>query len=87
MAVSRPSLFGHSHTIPHDFSKLFVEGINTHGPFYRHQLFKLILYLLFRFIKFRYIRFEPGRINFIGQVILDGVGQYKIAIGKSLHQG
>ena len=51
-----------------------------------HDLGDLLLYGLLGCIELRQVCAEARNLDLVGQIVLDGVGEYKVTVGKTLHK-
>ncbi len=78
---------GHAAFIPHDLSQLFMKMIHCFCSADIFQLADAVRNHLSLLFQRRDDRWEFPLCNFVTQVIADGIGNDKITICQSLHQG
>ena len=77
----------HADVLPHDVAKLLVDGVNRALALDVHQTVNLLLDSLLCFSELRQVCRETWPDSLVCKVVLDGVRQYEVAVGQSLHEG
>ena len=73
--------------LPHDVSELLVQRVNRALALDSHQAVDFSLYALLSLCKLRQVGRETRPDGLVGEIVLDGVWQYEVSVGKTLHEG
>ena len=76
----------HSYEVPHDETQLFVDAIHRAFALNGHQFLNLSLYSFLSLGKLGQVGAHARHANLVAEVVLDGVRQYEISVGQTLHQ-
>ena len=77
----------HTHILPHDVAEFFVERVDRTLTTDVEEAVDATLHILLCGFKFGEVGREAGHGDLVGQIVLDGVGEHEVTIGKTLHEG
>ena len=76
----------HADEVPHDETQLLVDGVHRAFALDSHEAVDLVLHVLLRRSKLRQVGGHTRYADLVGEVVLDGVRQYEVAVSKTLHE-
>ena len=82
------ALFGatHADVFPHDVTEFLVDGVNRALALNGHDLSDLVLDLFFGLVEDGVGSWDARNLDLVGQVILNGIGEYEVSVGEALHE-
>ena len=76
----------HANVFPHDMAELFVDTVHRTLALNGKEAVDTRLHIFFYGFELGKIGRQLGPDGLVCQVVLNGIGQYKVAVGQALHQ-
>ena len=77
----------HAHVFPHDVAEFLVDRIHGTLALDGEELVDACLDGIFGSLELGQVGGEAGNGDLVAEVVLNGVGQHEVTVGKTLHEG